>query len=523
MISLWQKLSAIAAAAGQKLFKRGAPAPAPLPPVLSTTYEGAKRRIGPSYIPTTFQPARFDISSASRIGLQRKSRYFERENPIFNRLVDLFECYTVGTGLVCAPATSDAEFNEIAGPAMERWFELCEVDSLEGAIESLIARTWFVDGEVFVYKTRGPSGRRRVQIIEADAISTPPDRIRDEGVSIVDGVSIDPETGRPLGYYLERKRTGGSVWELIPAEQMDHIFERIRPGQYRGIPFCSCVINELHDLDDLHRLELQAARDAAELSTILYNATGEVSAEDIIADGGSVISSTPEGRAVYLQESYGGRTAVFKNTEKVEQFRSERPSVVTREYWRYKTELVCTGIGIPYCMVFPESMQGTVYRGALDMASTWFKARARVVIRAKRRLYEYGLAQERYLVKELRDGPADWFAVNIRPPRAPNVDVGRNSTARLAELEMCATTLQDLWAELGEDAFVKVDDKAKMAAFIRERAAAHGVTPAEVMKGMTTTTSEPEPIEDDDEKPEGEEGEEGEKPSEKEEKEEVPA
>jgi capsid protein len=151
-----------------------------------------------------------------------------------------------------------------------------------------------------------------------------------------------------------------------------------------------------------------------------------------------------------------------------------------REYWRQLTEKVCAGVGIPYVLVYPESMQGTVYRGALDMSAVWFKSRHQVMSSAARRIYEYVME---YAIKSdpaLNDAPADWYEVAITAPRSPNVDVGRNSAAQLAELEAGILTYDEVYGARGLDWRSALEAKAQQALFVRQLADKYGVDVSEI-------------------------------------------
>lgn len=461
-------------------------------------YEGATYSPDRSWIPAGIMDARQDISAATRLELVRKSRYFEKNNAIVNRLADIFECYTVGTGLQANPASSSADWNLKAKAWWDEWSDFPDLTSLAGfgTVQALIARTWFVDGEVFIKLTKGKSGRARIQLIEGHRIETPPSLKDVEGRRIVDGVLID-ETGRPEGYYIGETDDKGKTrfHTLAPADAIIHIFEPSRAGQYRGLPFLYPVINELHDLDDLHILEMKAAKDAAEITNVIKTKTGEMpSSADLIrqrASGSTTISTgatVTETKNEYYQPRTGGRTVVMQRDDEMEQFRSERPGVVTRDYWRYKTELVCTGVGIPYVLVFPDSMQGTVYRGALDMANAFFRSRSAVIAEAVRRIYRFVMLWASANEPTLRDKPGDWKAVAIHPPRAVNVDVGRNSSAMLAELKEGATNYELIYAPLGLDWREQFRKLAEQKAFAAEL----GLQLGEVKPG-----AEPEKADDD--------------------------
>lgn len=416
-------------------------------------YEATRYRQGRPRISTTYQSAREDYTKSTRQRLQELSRYWERNSALVNRLADLFECYVVGPqGLRVNPASSDAAWNEKALGWWKTWERFADVSTRQGfgVLQGMAAREWFVDGEAFLLKVEGERGIPRLQVIEAHRVETPPDLADKEGVSICDGVAIDMATGRPTGYYVwnyDAKKQ--KVFRFILAEMVIHVFEPARAGQYRGIPFLSAALNTLDDLDELKRLELKAARAAAVVANIIENAAGEFDPVALYQNGGAV-SQSSSGEVTAYQTRLGGETIALRSGEKLTQFKSDRPSVVTRDYWRDLQSEVCAACGIPAVLVFPDSMQGTQYRGSLDMASTFFRARSAVMQEIVRRVYEW-VMEVALRNPDLAGAPKDWFAVSIQPPRAVNVDVGRNSAAMLAELAAGATNFELIYGPEGLD------------------------------------------------------------------------
>jgi capsid protein len=257
-----------------------------------------------------------------------------------------------------------------------------------------------------------------------------------------------------------------------------HIYEPNRPGQLRGLPFVSAVINDLHDLDDLQKLEMEACKLGASVAQIVKTVSGEVQASSLRSGG---ISQTTQNTAEnYYEQVFGSSVKVLKNGDSFEQFATERPGVNMREYWRQLTEKVCAGVGIPYVLVYPESMQGTVYRGALDMSAVWFKSRHQVMSSAARRIYEYVMEYAIKTDPTLNDAPSDWYEVAITAPRSPNVDVGRNSAAQLAELEAGILTYDEVYGARGLDWRSALEAKAQQALFVRQLADKYGVDVSEI-------------------------------------------
>lgn len=425
-------------------------------------FEGATYSPGRAYIPHSVQSARFEITARSRGELVRKSQYFEENNETVNCAVDRFECYTVGEGLQLNPASSDPAWNRRAKAWLGVWSQYCDISSLQsfGVLQGLMARKWFVDGEIFIALVNGESNRPRLQLIEQHLVATPPDLKSQEGKTVIDGIQIDPR-GRPIGYYIaEEDEKGNKKWGAPkPASLVIHLFEPGRPGQYHGLPMIYPVVNKIDDLDLLYKLEKQRAQDAAEISNVYETATGEApnisSVLKSAYDQSTTISTgatVSETKQVYYRDALGGRNIVLQKGDKVQQFKNENPSVATQWLFRSLKEEICAGIGIPYCLCYPESIQGTVYRGALDAAALWFRVRSAVIQDALRQIYQRHVMKWAVQnVPELRPAPADWYAVTIRPPRAPNVDVGRNSAAALAELAAGVTNFDLLYSPQGLD------------------------------------------------------------------------
>lgn len=455
---------------------------------ISNRYEAATYSQGRPYIPASVQDARYDANSGSRSEILRKARYFQRNNPIVNKACDLFECYTVGTGLVCQPTSSDEEWNVEAKRAFDAWSLSPDISSLHplSVLLSLSARSWLIDGDGFWVLTRDATGRPRVQMIEGHRCGTPPELAKEENKTICDGVVIDPR-GRPVGYWFK----DGDKWQLIPQANVVHVYEPDRVGMYRGISFLSCAMNQVDDLDALQTLEMKAARAAAVVANVVKTATGELDSDEILRQG--YANASPDGSAAtYYKSTPGGETIVLRTGDEMQQYRSDRPSVVTREYWKKLEELVCTGIGIPHVLVFPDSMQGTVFRGALDVANAFFRARSLILADALRRIYLYWLSFERVTNPLLQDLPGDWQNVMIHPPRAVNVDVGYQAQASIAEIAAGTSNLAIHYGARGMDWREGITQKAVEAAFIRDLAKSYRVDVSEI---STTQQDKPDRIE----------------------------
>ena len=453
--------------------------------LVGNVYEAAQYSTRRSRIQSTYTSARFDISTASRQTLAQKARYYERNSWLVNKLADIFESGTVGTGLVVQPSTEDDEWNKRASDWWQTWCKFPDATSRQsfGTLQGLMARTWFIDGETFVLKSMGRVGPR-VQIIEGHLIRTPDGQEKNK--QWIDGIFVD-SNGRPTGYAVHAEEDAGrlKLIEVVPAERVWHLFEPQRPGQYRGTSFLSPVLNALHDLDDLWKLEMQVAKLAGTLGVLKTNATGtfdplrfrrsQVTRSNSTAGGAATTETTTD----LIEDATGAMAIALGNGEDIKQFIATRPTEQQRQHWQLITKAICIGVGIPYVMVDPDSMQGTVYRGSLDLAASFFAQRSSVIADACRDIYGYVMSVARN-TPELSGAPTEYWAANVLPPRGVNVDIGYTMSANLQSLQAGTDDLETILSPRGLDWRTVLRRKAEQAAYIKELAAEYGVDPSDI-------------------------------------------
>lgn len=446
---------------------------------------GSNRR----WIPGSLGDARFDASITDLVECQRKSRYYEWNDSLSNRLADLFEQFTVGaTGLQYVPASDDEAWNERALTWWRAWERNADLTSRRtfGELQRLVARRWFFDGEVFILLTRGDGSLPRIQLIESHRVGTPDKHQSDNRV--IDGIKID-DHGRPISYFI-RDDVEGETYREWKASDVVHVFAPNRIGQYRGFPFLTPVINDLQDLEELQILSKQIAKDAASRANIIHTESGEVNSDDStrgifnVRSRNTANEEVTESRDQYFSKVLGARTVALKSTERFEQFKSDRPSPSEMEFWKILSAKVCNGVGISKQLVFPESVQGTVARSDLDIANAFFRSRSYVLQRAFGRVYEWSLGWARQYDRAISDAPPTWRAHSVEPPRAVNVDVGRNSAAMLAQVDSGALTLSQVYGQRGENWKEQLAQRGKEEAYINFVASKYGVSPDRIRKSV---------------------------------------
>lgn len=439
-----------------------------------------------SHIPGSLQDVRLDITKFTREEIMRKARYFEKNNAIARRIGSVYCDFTVGaSGMVFNPASSDTKWNSAAKSYLEKTLSVIDLNTRQtfGSLQQVIAWRDLFDGDVFIIKTRGQdnSGKwwPRIQIIEGHLCSTPPEHANREGVSVVDGTEIDGN-GRPTGRWFKTSSTA-TTWRLVDEKNIVCILDPDRANQLRGISSFAAALNYLHQLDDLQVLEMRAVADAAEKSTFIKTATGQMPAGmgsgmpgDGFGVGTPVVGQNQAEMSNNYQRAIGGRLVALGLGEDVEQFTPARPTESTRALWSYLTSSVCAAVGIPKMICFSEWLegaQGTVVRGDYDIAAQNFRARSGVYAAAFREIILYVLSWGIATEKALADPPADWTNITTTAPRAVNVDVGRNSAALQNELMLGMTNHELIYGALGLDARAEITRQIEFVAFVKKKCA----------------------------------------------------
>lgn len=452
--------------------------------------DAARHDISRSYRHAPTQDARFDVTQSERNVIVGKARDFEANNPTAQKLGSVFVDYVVGAnGLPVMPASSDLEWNKRAKAYFSntaQFIDLCSRQNF-GVLQGQIAWRWFFDGEIFILKTRGQAADGkwfpRIQLIESHLIGTPPSLAKEEGKTIIDGVVID-KNGRPTGYW-KKESSKSDQWRLIDAKDIIHVFEPSRPGEYRGLTFLHAVMNLLHDLDDIQKLEMQCAKRNAVDAVIIETATGEADMEESIRSGGESTGSDGKIRKSHYEDVFGASARYMFQGDKVHQNPGERPSATTIEHWNVVMSQICMGVGISKQLVYPYSIQGTIGRFDIDSCAVFFRSRSAVIQAAVREIFIYVVGWGIRAEKTLADPPFDWTSVSIRPPQAPNADIGYKTNAVISMLEAGGTNFDLMYGPLGLDWQEEVTKLADQRKFIKELAASRGLEVAEIIHDAT--------------------------------------
>lgn len=221
--------------------------------------------------------------------LRARSRDLIRNSPLGAGAVNTTVTNVVGTGLRLQPQI-DREALGLSDEEADRWerralrlyrawseSEECDYTRIQNmaGLQDLVFRSTLGSGDVLTIRRfdrrEGDVLGLKVQLVEGDRVSNPNYTLDLE--RLAGGVEID-ETGSPVAYHVLNHHPGdrylffargAEEWARIPVRgesSQERIailhFERRRPGQLRGEPYLSPVIEKLKQLDRYADAELLA-------------------------------------------------------------------------------------------------------------------------------------------------------------------------------------------------------------------------------------------------------------------------
>lgn len=212
-------------------------------------YDAAKTYATSDWVSANTGGANAEIGAAKSI-LDQKSHDLARNNPYAVRIQNVIVSSTVGAGIVANIKGKKSQVKKLN----ELWKQvtnspLCDSEGRNNfaSLQALAMRSIVESGEVIGLKEITPEAPR-IKLLESDFLATKVD----EG-NIIQGIELDGK-GRRTKYHLYKRHPGekGATEDIvvIPASKVAHAYKQDRPGQQRGIPWATPVIETLKDLAD---------------------------------------------------------------------------------------------------------------------------------------------------------------------------------------------------------------------------------------------------------------------------------
>ncbi len=315
--------------------------------LIQRAYEGAKAGRRTDGWVTAGTGANAEIAPASS-RLRERARDLVRNNPYATKAVNALVSNLIGTGIVPRARARKLAAAKQADQLWVQFAEACDADGLTdfGGLQALIVRSLVESGEVIVrFRDRrvedGLPVPFQLQVLEPDHLDTAKTEDLADGGYIVQGIEFDA-LGRRRAYWLFPVHPGESrgrsiASRAVPARQVLHLFERLRPGQVRGVPWFAPVILKLRDLDDYDDAELMRKKIEACFAAFVTGAQDEETlGKASTGMSGDRIESFEPGMIEYLEPG------------KDVKFAAPSANGDYADYMRMQLHAVAAGVGLTY-------------------------------------------------------------------------------------------------------------------------------------------------------------------------------
>lgn len=409
--------------------------------------------------------------AAARI--RNRARDLVRNNPWAAAAVRKLAAKTVGIGIMPRLAVPEAEVDRKKAAA-DAWNAFVKNSDPHGQLDfygqqGLVARTVFEAGEALVRFIPRPASWRlpvplQLQVLEPDYLDSARTQALAQGGAVIQGVEYDRD-GRRVAYWLFDEHPGEIVpqsWRAslqsrrVPASEVLHIFDPLRPGQARGVSVFAPVVLRMRDVDDYDDAEIVRKKIAACFAGFVKRAQGPANAPLVT---GSTTTDEQGRRVETLQPGTIQHLALGDEIT----FATPPAAEGYGEFMTMQLHAVAAGIGVTY-----EQLTGDLsrinyssYRGGLidflDLVD-WLQWRVFVP-----QLCEPVWARVGNLlaVTGKRDLSLPWEA-RWTPPRRRLFDPVKEIQANKDAMRSGQATLADIIAEQGEDPNEQLEEIAAM-------------------------------------------------------------
>lgn len=312
MPSLSAAFDALVSAFSPERGLRRAAARAALLRVENSTHEGAERDrlraekwIGSKLSPDSALEA--DLET-----LRHRSRELYRNDSI-GGAVDNRTAHVVGTGFTVQARTENDKVNKAQENYFKQWSKRCDKSGRKSLwqVTRLACRCFSVDGEALIVMSNRGSADKPIpltlEVVDVDRLETPPGMLGNPLIRM--GVERDA-TGLIVAYHIRKSNPFDTLdvsfqYDRVPAWRVLHYVDEWFPGQSRGYPWMTRVLNRIKDAKDLDEAAIIRAQVEACFSAFIKttNPLQAASGASTDTDGTNRLQDLTPGTIRYLNDN----------------------------------------------------------------------------------------------------------------------------------------------------------------------------------------------------------------------------
>jgi capsid protein len=389
-----------------------------------------------------------------------------------------------------APNTGDRAYDALVAEWFHDWCKRCDVTGRHSfrKLVQLAAEMRPAYGDCGIALRRDQK-ELKLQLVPGDRIGNPNENGLSEiedGRKYYSGVIVN-KYGRPVAYRLFTVAASGAYVdpEDIAAGNFFHYYDPFRVDQYRGITDFHAVARTARMHKDIMDAEKVGVLFASQQAALIFNERGQPNSRNLFTPNNAPTLSN--GEQSKEEQSQLGTIKYFYTGDKVEVMPS-RPGTAFEGFLQMLNEEIALGLGgYPAGVLWgTQDFKGPSVRAEFAQADR-INTRHQGILNdkllepIKNAVLLDAIAREELPPPPRVSGEKIEQAItratrgSFRFPPRLTIDVGRESVARISELNNGAGSLQEIAAEDGKDAFTRLEEKAQASAWIAELAAKYKV------------------------------------------------
>jgi lambda family phage portal protein len=318
---------------------------------------------------STWRPTAAAVNTilfASADALRSRSRDIVRKNAWAQQGVQRYASNAIGTGIKPQSLHPDKNVRKAIQKLWTRWTDDADAHGVTDFYgqQRTVAVALKEAGEVFArlrprLESDGLSVPLQVQLIEAEHVPLNLNMPGQNGNIVRAGIEFDP-LGRRVAYHMYREHPGDislvnnpNQIVRVPAADVIHVFEPLRPGQIRGVPGMATVLLKIFEFDQYEDGELVRNRDAAQFSGFIKDDPQALAA---LADGGAADKILPTipgvdpatGSSIELTALEPGTFQKLREAEDVVFAKPAGQAEGYDSFMKWVLRAIAAGLGIPY-------------------------------------------------------------------------------------------------------------------------------------------------------------------------------
>lgn len=451
-----------------------------------------------------------DIITASSPALRSRARQLVRDFPYLARAVRVIVDYSVGTGIVFQSKVKDSRgkpnkklitkiedavkwwMDEADAAGKLHYYEMMRLAKRQDieAGEFLIAKTYPRNNNLYIPYA--------LQIYEADWLTSSKDNYSTGGIDIAaapgtketrNGIEYEKLTGRVTGYWFKDPNYGGAE-VYVPAADVVHGFETLRPQQMRGITQFAAGIMIANDISSYLDTEIDTAKMAAKYLAFVYT---EHAAERQAING---FTDTQTGQKI--EEIENAIIEYLRPNEKIELAQSNRPGTTFQPFTRLLLTMLSIATNVP-CELLTGDYSNLNFSTAKIVRNDFAQQLRPISIRHIRQFemptirtaIDMAVMSGKLILPGYWQNPRVYWDAEYQPPGMDAVDPLREAKSQIESIEYLLKSPQEVARARGRD-YEEILDEISLA---RQMAQERGL---EFREAGTSVKGNPAAIMDED-------------------------